>query len=67
MPHRRVDLDWTKLLGFEQAQDNRANAALQAKIGDKGGMPCRITEARRLTGLSSKIGGKLGVKDSRRV
>jgi hypothetical protein len=46
-----VDLDWQKLLAFDQAHASRNSGALSAKVGDKGPRP-----------LSDKIGAKIGDK-----
>jgi len=32
-----IDLDWRKLLGFNQVNSSTLAAALQAKVGDKAG------------------------------
>lgn len=58
MATSKITLDWSKLLGFDQAtrrdddaQGHRGAELIQAKVGGKAGFK-----------LGSKIGGKKGMK-----
>jgi len=36
MNGKHVNLDWTRLLGFDQTKSSDVTVVLQAKVGDKG-------------------------------
>ena len=36
MTGKHINLDWARLLGFDQTKSSDVTVALQAKIGDKG-------------------------------
>ncbi len=51
----KISLDWSQLLGFDQADrpDDQAHQAQASKLGDK------VGNKRRMSKVGGKVGGKL--------
>ena len=61
---RAVRLDWSRLLGFDQASRSaEGREMLGAKLGGKVGGKGVIVGMPTLAKLGAKVGGKVGTKD----